>query len=91
MGGSEIGGEEGCYGRGHCSCSRCDPPKAKARNHGMIQLTYREIEEEEPLRTYEVFGITLWLDATSNVVLIDVPPGYTSHVVGSEPESLDIL
>lgn len=64
---------------------------AKPKNYGMIQLAYREIDEEEPLSSWDLYGVTLWLDSDRKIVLIDVPPGYSSSVIGSEPDDLDVL
>lgn len=64
---------------------------AKPQNYGMIQLVWREIDEEEPLTLLQIGGIGIWRDAESKVVIVDVPPGYESKLIGHEPEELPIL
>lgn len=59
-----------------------DEPLVAARNAGMDQLFWREVDEEEPLSMMEIGGINIWMDAEHKVVILDVPPGYRVGTVG---------
>lgn len=53
----------------------------------MIQLAYREIDEDEPLFFLDLGDIQIHLDAKSSIVAIDVPEGFELWKDGKKLDS----
>lgn len=46
------------------------------KNKGKWQITYRKIEEEEPLTSMDFEDVTLYRDAMGKLVALDIPADF---------------
>lgn len=57
-------------------------------NKGMMQLSARDITDDETLRFLDMGGVMVALDANDRAVLVDVPPHWTLSIVAApRPDS----